>query len=196
MAQKNNRAREFFCKWPDGQSWPYLIARCAVSTHSPQGCASPLFYFGSQVLTWRKEQIMREELEFLVNFLKKDAIEKERRTKGQEYNYNKGYDNGSANTLKLCAKWIEEILKQDQWSRSTKSRFCWTSMENAPGHAQGVLIVSGGTWSRPGTSPISGGRSAKPTLPFCWPGGMLHLRPLTTSLLSLLQPAHYHSTDR
>lgn len=57
---------------------------------------------------------MREELEFLVNFLKKDAIEKERRAKGQEYNYNKGYDNGSANTLKLCAKWIEEILKQDQ----------------------------------------------------------------------------------
>ena len=57
---------------------------------------------------------MREELEFLVNFLKKNAIEKERRTKGQEYNYNKGYDNGSANTLKLCAKWIEEILKQDQ----------------------------------------------------------------------------------
>lgn len=57
---------------------------------------------------------MRKEPEFLVNFLKKDAIEKERRAKKQEYDYDRGYDNGSANTLKLCAKWIEEILKQDQ----------------------------------------------------------------------------------
>lgn len=57
---------------------------------------------------------MRKDLEFLVNFLKKDAIEKEKRAKKQEYNYDRGYDKGSANTLKLCAEWIEEILKQDQ----------------------------------------------------------------------------------
>ena len=57
---------------------------------------------------------MRKDLEFLVNFLKKDAIEKEKRAKKQEYNYDRGYDKGSANTLKVCAEGIEEILKHDQ----------------------------------------------------------------------------------